>query len=83
MGRGVAVIINKNISDTVGGHWEISDRILLVRLHGNIMQAYALAVDSSFYDHVDNVMKQCKQYEIMIIMEDFNTKVETNQKIRW
>lgn len=81
----VEVIIDKNFSNAVEKHWEIVDRVLLVIFYGkpiiNIIQGYAPKADSSeeeveeFYNQLNSVMKQCKQSELNVIMEDFNVKI--------
>lgn len=63
------MITNKKISNNVKGHWEISNKAVLVKLYDkliniNILQTHATTADSSeeevggFYVHFDGAMKQ-------------------------
>ena len=68
------------------GYWAVSDRIMLVKLHGspmdiNVIQVYAPITDpeetevEQFYENIDSVLRQCKRHEINIVLGDLNAKV--------
>ncbi|MCH9665805.1 MAG: hypothetical protein K0U41_08180 [Gammaproteobacteria bacterium] len=89
--RGVGLILDKERSKCVLGYWQLSDRVLLVKLRGkpfniSLIVVYAPTSDSTdeesdkFYDTLDMAKAQCKSQEITIVMGDLNAKVGKEQK---
>lgn len=88
--RGVGIIQDKEKSKCAMGYWQLSDRVLLVKLRGrpfniSIIIVCAPTSDSSeqemdqFYNTLDNAKLQCKSQEINIVMGDLNAKVGEEQ----
>lgn len=88
--RGVGIILDKEKSKCAMGYWQLSDRVLLVKLRGrpfniSIIIVCAPTSDSSeqemdqFYNTLDNAKLQCKSQEINIVMGDLNAKVGEEQ----
>lgn len=84
--KGVGVILDKEVTRCLLGHWLLSDRVILVKIKGNpfnvsIIQTYAPTGDAdesevnAFYETVDQAYRQCKSEEIKIVMGDMNAKV--------
>ncbi|GFS02386.1 craniofacial development protein 2-like [Elysia marginata] len=84
--RGVGVILDQKVSKALNGYWQISDRVLLVKIAGkpmdiNIIQVYAPTSASSnedlekFYEELEQAKSNCKNDEPTFIMGDFNAKV--------
>lgn len=84
--RGVGIILKKKLMRSVKGFWTVSDRVILLKIAAKpfdlcIIQVYAPTGDcemeeiESFYEQVENTMKQVKSSEILIIMGDLNAKV--------
>ena len=83
--RGVAIMLNKEKGDCVHGYWQLSDRVILVKLNGStcnisIIMVYAPTGESTeeleeFYEFLENAKAQCKAQELLIIMGDLNNKV--------
>ena len=84
--RGVGVMMSTRVAKCVMGYWAVSDRVLVVKIKGkpfdiNIVQVYAPTSErdedevDEFYDKVDEVLDQCKNHEITIVMGDVNAKV--------
>ena len=72
------------------GHWELSDRVMLVKLRGNpfninITVVYAPTSDSSeeaidqFYEILEKTKEQCKSQEVKMVVGDLNAKVGNDQ----
>src|SRR5215469_5197255 len=68
------------------GYWTVSDRLLLVRIKGNpfkicLTQVYAPTTQheedemDKFYREVQSAKDQCRQHEMIVVMEDLNAKV--------
>ncbi|XP_042883267.1 uncharacterized protein LOC122260182 [Penaeus japonicus] len=88
--RGVGIIMDKERAKCVIGHWELSDRVMMVKLKGSpfnssIILVNALTSDSSeddidkFYETIEEAKGQCKSQEIIIVMGDLNAKVGQDQ----
>ena len=84
--RGVGILLNKTVANSVVGFWSVSDRIALVKLKAkpfniNVIQSYAPTSASTeeeleeFYEELDKCKKECKDHEVNIVMGDFNAKV--------
>ena len=84
--KGIGLLLDTNLTRCVLGYWAVSDRVLLVKLHGqpfniSIIVVYAPTSDSSdeeiegFYEKMEEAKSQCKSNEITIIMGDINAKV--------
>ena len=84
--HGVGILIKKEIDAAVKGCWQLSDRVMLLKIGAkpvsiNIIQVYAPTSQHSddtidgFYDQVDEVRRQCKSNEVTIVMGDLNAKV--------
>ena len=84
--RGVGVTLDKEHSKCVLGWWDLSDRVLLVKLRGkpfgfSIIQIYAPTAESSedelekFYDTIEKAKKLYKSQETAIVMGNLNAKV--------
>lgn len=84
--RGVGLMLSGEAAGSLKGYWAISDRVILVKLHGkpmdiNIIQAYAPTSEAEdeeveqFYESLDKGFRQCKSYEINLVMGDLNAKI--------
>ena len=84
--RGVGIMVNKNIRKAVTGVWNVSDRIILIKIAGtpiniNVIQVYAPTTThpdeeiEDLYEKLEEVKTQCKAHDINIIMGDINAKV--------
>ena len=84
--KGVGILIDKNVSNSILGYWAISDRILFVKLKGHpfnisIIQVYAPTAEcdeeeiNQFYNMLEMAKEHCKSQEVVIIMGDLNAKV--------
>ena len=84
--NGVAVILNKRAANAVISVLPLSDRIIMVKLHGspiniNILQIYAPTMDKpdeeieEFYASIQKALRSTKKNELTIITGDFNAKV--------
>ena len=84
--KGVAMMINPRTANAIKGYWAISERILMVKfcsknVDTNIIQVYAPTTDSNdeeietFYNEIEQVIKQCKSQDNTVIQGDFNAKV--------
>ncbi|GFO10500.1 nitric oxide synthase, partial [Plakobranchus ocellatus] len=88
--KGVGIIVEQTVTKAIKGYWALSDRVLLVKIAGkpvdlNIIQVYALTANSNdedldkFYNELDTAKTQCKSQDPLIIMGDFNAKVDTEK----
>ena len=88
--HGVGLLLSKVVSKTVLGYCALSDRILLVRIHGkpfnlSIIQVYAPTSASSeeeiedFYSDLEDSYNKCGNQDIVIAMDDLNAKVGGEQ----
>ena len=79
-------MVNKNIRKAVTGVWNVSDRIILIKIAGtpiniNVIQVYAPTTThpdeeiEDLYEKLEEVKTQCKAHDINIIMGDINAKV--------
>ena len=86
--HGVGLLLSKLVSMSVLGYCALSDRILLVRIHGkpfnlSIIQVYAPTSASSeeeiedFYSDLEDAHKKCGNHDI--VMGDLNAKVGGEQ----
>jgi hypothetical protein len=84
--RGVGILLDKETSKSMKGFWAVSDRVILIKLHGkpfniSIIQGYAPTIDydedaiSDFYEDLEKAYKQCNSNDIIYVMGDFNAKV--------
>ncbi|GFO48685.1 craniofacial development protein 2-like [Plakobranchus ocellatus] len=87
--KGVGIIVDQTVTKAIKGYWALSDRVLLVKIAGksvdlNIIQVYAPTANSNdedldkFYNELDTgtAKTQCKSQDPLIIMGDFNAKVD-------
>lgn len=83
---GVGILLDGKLQPSIKAVVPISDRVILIQLHGqpiniNIIQVYAPTADKSdedlelFYQQIDKALKVTKSNEINILMGDFNAKV--------
>ena len=84
--NGVGIIFTKAVAESIKSYWQISDRILLIKLLAapfNIAIIQVCASTSSYsdeyteqwYEGVKEAMKVVKSDEYIIIMGDLNAKV--------
>ena len=84
--RRVAIILDKKKGDCVHGYWQLSDRVIIVKLNEStrnisIIMVYAPTGESTeeeleeLYECLENAKAQCKAQELLIIMGDLNAKV--------
>ena len=78
--NGVAIITDESKTNCIQGSWQISDRVMMMKLKGlhfniNVIQVYAPTAQSEdeeierFYDDLDNARRQCKSQEVVIVRE--------------
>ena len=83
---GVGLLLRNELAGAVTGCWQLSDRVILVKIAAkpvglNIIQVYAPTADYSdedietFYEQVDSARSQCKPEEITLVVGDLNAKV--------
>lgn len=83
---GVGVLLRREVADAVVGCWQVSQRVILIKVNAkpvglNIIQVYAPTCDHSddeiedFYEQLDSVRSQCKPGEVTLVMGDLNAKV--------
>ena len=88
--HGVGLLLSKVVSKSVLGYCALSDRILLVRIHGkpfnlSIIQVYAPTSASSeeeiedFYSDLEDAHKKCGNQDIVMVMGDLNANVSGEQ----
>ena len=88
--HGVGLLLSKVVSKSVLGYCTLSDRIVLVRIHGkpfnlSIIKVYAPTSASSeegiedFYSNQGDAHKKCGNQDIVIVMGDLNAKVGGEQ----
>ena len=86
--RGVGLLLDQYISKCVLGYWTVSDRVLLVKIQGNlfnitIIVVYAPTTGSTeeeidaFYKTLEEAKSQCKPNEVNIIIGDLNARVDS------
>lgn len=84
--RGVGMLIDQSTAKSILGFWQISDRIMLIKLKGQpfniaVIQVYAPTSEANdeeiadFYEKLDAAKSQCKSQEVVIVMGDFNAKI--------
>ena len=84
--RGVGILLNTKITRSLLGYWAFSDRIMLIKLRGHpfnisIVQVYAPTSSHSeeeieqFYDELEQVLKEVKSFDYLVVMGDFNAKL--------
>ena len=84
------LLLSKVVSKSVLGYCALSDRILLVRIHGkpfnfSIIQVYAPMSANlekeieDFYSDLEDAYKKCGNQDIVIVMGDLNAKVSGEQ----
>ena len=84
--RGVGILVDNETSRSVKGFWAVSDRVMLIKLHGkpfniSFIQSYAPTTDrdedaiTKFYEELNQAYKQCNSQDISDVMGDFNAKV--------
>ena len=84
--HGVGLLLSKAVSKSVLGYCALSDRILLVRIHGKPFNLSIIQVSASseeeiedFYSHLQHASKKCGNQDIVIVMGDLNAKVGGEQ----
>ena len=88
--HGLGLLLSKVVSKSVLGYCALSDRILLVRIHGkpfnlSIIQVYAPTSASSeeeiedFYSDLEDAHKKCGNQDIVIDVGALNAKVGGEQ----
>lgn len=84
--HGVGILLTKEMDSAVIGCWQLSDRVMLLKIGAkpvniNVIQVYAPTTQHSddvidrFYEQVDEARRQCKNGEVTIVMGDLNAKV--------
>ena len=84
--RGVGMILDQQSTKYYKGHVAISDRVLLVKLRGpvidtNIIQVYAPTEEATdadlieFYTSLDKAKRMCNSQEVLMVMGDLNAKI--------
>ena len=84
--NGVAIILDKETAKSFKGAWQVSDRVLVIKLNAKpfdiaVIQAYAPTSTCSdddidkFYEDLGRAWKQLKSQDIKVVMGDFNAKV--------
>ena len=84
--HGVGIMIKKEMDKAVSGCWQLSSRVMLLKLEArpvplNIIQVYAPTNDHSdevieeFYEQLEEARRQCKPNEVTVVMGDLNAKV--------
>lgn len=84
--HGVGILCKSNIAQYIMGVWPVSPRNMLIKFRAkpfdiSIIQTYAPTTDYSeeeieeYYEEIQNIMKNVKSTEVLIIMGDFNAKV--------
>ena len=82
----VGLLLRKEKAGAVTGCWQLSDRVILVKIAGkpvglNIIQVYAPTAEyceediKALYEQVDSARSQCKPEEITLVVGDLNAKV--------
>ena len=69
--RGVGILPNKTLANSVIGFWPVSDRIALVKLKAKPFNINIIQV----YEELDKCKMERKGHEVNIVMGDFNAKV--------
>ncbi|KAI5708261.1 hypothetical protein M8J77_019306 [Diaphorina citri] len=83
---GTGFIINKTIRDSIMEYNNVSDKICVIRLRGkfrniSIVSVHAPTEEKSdeekeiFYEELDKTVSQISNYDIKIIMGDFNAQI--------
>ena len=84
--RGVGMLIDQTTAKSILGYWQISDRVMLIKLKGqpfniSVIQVYAPTSEANeneiedFYEKLDAAKTLCKSQEVVIVMGDFNAKI--------
>ena len=82
----VGVPLKRELAESVLGCWQVSKRVIIVKIAAkpvglNITQVYAPTTDHSeseideFYEEVDQVRRQCRAEEVTVVMGYMNAKV--------
>ena len=82
----MGILVDNETSRSVKGFWAVSDRVMLIKLHGkpfniSFIQSYAPTTDrdedaiTKFYEELNQAYKQCNSQDIIYVMGDFNAKV--------
>ena len=88
--HGIGLLLSKAVSQSAMGYHAMSDRILLVKIHGqsfdlSIIQVYAPTSASTeeeiedSYSDLEDACGKCGNQYIMIVMGDMNAKVGSEQ----
>ncbi|GFO15828.1 craniofacial development protein 2 [Plakobranchus ocellatus] len=86
--KGVGIFVDQTVTKAIKGYWELSDRVLLVKIAGkpvdlNIIQVYAPTANSNdedldkFYNELDTAKTQCKSQDPLI------STLKNNNFKRW
>uniref|UniRef100_A0A0B7BR26 Endonuclease/exonuclease/phosphatase domain-containing protein n=4 Tax=Arion vulgaris TaxID=1028688 RepID=A0A0B7BR26_9EUPU len=84
--RGVGILIKKEIEKYISGYWTYNDRMMLLKIRAKpfdiaIIQTYAPTSDHAdeeiekYYEDLQQILKQVKTTDILIIMGDMNSKI--------
>ena len=84
--RGVGILLDKESAKCVERYWQLSERVMLVKIKGkpfnlSIIVVYAPTSDSDeadidrFYDQLEKAKSQCKSQEVVLVIGDLNAKV--------
>ncbi|KAG1651907.1 Craniofacial development protein 2 [Nymphon striatum] len=84
--RGVAFLIKKELQKYIIGYWTVNERCILLKIKAKpfdiaIIQIYAPTQDwsdekiESFYENIQNTIKQLKSTDVLMVIGDFNAKV--------
>ena len=90
--NGVAIILKKNIAQTILGYNPVNDRIISVRLQGKplnitLIQVYAPTTGAEevdieeFYSKLQKVIDDTPKKDVLIIAGDLNAKVGDEEEI--
>jgi endonuclease/exonuclease/phosphatase family metal-dependent hydrolase len=90
--NGVAVFVKTEFVPYIKNFVPISDRIILLQLHGqptnvNIIQVYAPTAEprydndvEDFYESLSSTMKSLKKSDVSLVIGDFNAKVGSGRR---
>ena len=86
--HGVGIVMSNKIRKCMTGYWPVNDRIIMCKIKATpfdlaVVQVYAPTSDYSdeeveeFYENLQEVLKQVKSTDVLLILGDFNAKVGT------
>jgi exonuclease III len=89
--NGVAIILKKNIAQTVLGYNPVNDRIISIRIQGRplnitLMQVYAPTSDAEevdieeFYNKLQKAIDNTSKKDVLLVVGDLNAKVGNEEE---